>query len=335
LERLEGAVMRALLWMVIAVAVTWGGYWFVGARALETGALAWFRSRTEAGLVAEHGALSVSGFPNRFDLTVTDLRLADPGTGYGWTAPFVQVLSLSYKPWHIIAVFANQQQVRTPWQDLAVASDKLQGSVVIVPGTNLALDRLTLVGDAMRVTSDLGWTASVDTLRFATEQVGTDGTRHEIGLELLDLEPDPSVTAGLPDFPKVLEKLRLDAVVTLTAPLDRRAGQTHPRPSQIDVKEVQLVWGSLVLFGTGSIAAAADGVAEGRIALRLTNWREAIPLAVTAGLIKPEVAPTWENMFALLAAQTGDPGDLDLPLVFARGRMSLGPLPLGPAPRMN
>jgi hypothetical protein len=334
-ERLEGAVMRALVWVVIAVAVTWGGYWFVGARALETGAQAWFQAQTEAGLVAERSDLSVSGFPNRFDLTVTDLRLADPDAGFGWTAPFVQILSLSYKPWHIIAAFANQQQVRTPWQDLAVASDRLQGSLVIVPGTNLALDRLTLVGDAMRVTSDLGWTASVDTLRFATKQVGTDGTRHEIGLELLGLGPDPSVIAAVPDFPETLEKLRLDAVVTLTAPLDRMAAQSHPRLSQIDVNEVRLVWGTLVLFGTGSITAAPDGVAEGRIALRLSNWREAIPLAVAAGLIKPEVAPTWQNMFALLAAQTGDPEDLDLPLVFARGRMSLGPLPLGPAPRMN
>ena len=327
--------MRAWVGVVVAAALAWGGYWFVGARALETGAQAWFQTQTDAGLVAERSDLSVSGFPNRFDMTVTDLRLADPATGYGWTTPFVQVLSLSYKPWHIIAAFANQQQVRTPWQDLAVASGKLQGSVVIVPGTNLALDRLILVGDAMRVTSDLGWTASVETLRFATEQVGTDGTRHEIGLEMLGLEPDPSVFAGLPDFPKMLEKLRLDAIVTLTAPLDRTSAQSHPRPSQIEVKEVQLVWGTLVLFGTGSIAATADGVAEGRIALRLTNWRDAIPLAVAAGLIKPEVAPTWENMFALLAAQTGDPEDLDLPLVFAKGRMSLGPLPLGPAPRLN
>ena len=101
--------MRALVWVVIAVAVTWGGYWFVGARALETGAQAWFQAQTEAGLVAERSDLSVSGFPNRFDLTVTDLRLADPDAGFGWTAPFVQILSLSYKPWHIIAAFANQQ----------------------------------------------------------------------------------------------------------------------------------------------------------------------------------------------------------------------------------
>jgi len=327
--------MRALVWLVVAAALAWGGYWFVGARALETGAQAWFQAQTEAGLVAERSDLSVSGFPNRFDMTVKDLRLEDPGTGYGWTAPFVQILSLSYRPWHIIAAFANQQQVRTPWQDLAVASDKLQGSVVIVPGLNLALDRLTLVGDAMSVTSDMGWTASVETLRFATKQVGTDGTRHEIGLEMLGLGPDPSVTAALPDFPETLEKLRLDAIVTLTAPLDRRAAESNPRPSQIDVKEAQLVWGTLILSGSGTIAAAADGVAEGRIALRLTNWREAIPLAVAAGLIKPEVAPTWVNMFALLAAQTGDAENLDLPLVFANGRMSLGPLPLGPAPRMN
>jgi hypothetical protein len=327
--------MRALLWVVVAAAVTWGGYWFAGARALETAAQTWFRTQTDAGLVAEHSALSVRGFPNRFDLTVTDLRLANPATGYGWTAPFVQILSLSYRPWHIIAAFAKQQQVQTPWQDLAVASDKLQGSVVFVPGTNLALDRLTVAGNGMRVTSDLGWTVGVDTLRFATRQVESNGTRHEIGLEMLGLEPDPGVTAALPDFPETLEKLRLDAIVTLTVPLDRRAGQAPPRASHVDVKEVRLVWGTLVLSGSGSVAAAADGLAEGRIALRLTNWRDAMPLAVAGGLITAEVAPTWQNMLALLAAQTGTPEDLDLPLIFARGRASLGPFPLGPAPRMN
>jgi hypothetical protein len=247
----------------------------------------------------------------------------------------VQILSLSYRPWHIIAAFAKQQQVQTPWQDLAVASDKLQGSVVFVPGTNLALDRLTLVGDGMRVTSDLGWTVGVDKLRFSTRQVDGDRIRHEIGLEMLGLQPDSGVTAALPDFPEALEKLRLDAIVTLTVPLDHRAGQARPRASHVDVKEVRLVWGTLVLSGSGSIAAAADGLAEGRITLRLTNWRDAMPLAVAAGLFTAEVAPTWQNMLALLAAQTGTPEDLDLPLIFASGRASLGPFPLGPAPRMN
>jgi len=46
----------------------------------------------------------------------------------------------------------------------------------------------------------------------------------------------------------------------------------------------------------------------------------------------PSSAPV---VLALLAAQTGTPEDLDLPLIFARGRTSLGPFPLGPAPRMG
>jgi len=84
---------------------------------------------------------------------------------------------------------------------------------------------------------------------------------------------------------------------------------------------------SVDLFGGGAQEDAQGVVAEEELA------GEGPELA--AGLIKPEVAPTWVNVFALLAAQTGDPEDLDLPLVFAKGRMSLGPLPLGPAPRMN
>ena len=81
--------------------------------------------------------------------------------------------------------------------------------------------------------------------------------------------------------------------------------------------------------------ANAEGLAEGRIELRLSNWRKAIPVAVALGLVTPEVAPTWENVFAVLSEQSASPEDLDLPLVFQRGRMSLGPLPLGPAPRLG
>lgn len=327
--------MRALVWVLVAAAVTWGGYWFVGARALENGAQAWFQDQAGAGWLAERSSLSVSGFPNRFDLTVNDLRLADPETGFGWTAPFVQVLSLSYKPWHVIAALPNLQQVQTPEQDLSVASDRLQGSIVVVPGTNLILDRVTLVGDALRITSDLGWTVGVDTLRFATKQAAPGGTMHEIGVELLGLMPDARITSALPQLPGKLDRLHLDAVVTLTAPLDRNAGKSRPQALQIDLKDLQLAWGPLVLTGTGSVQSGSGGLAEGRVGLTLRNWREAIPLAVAAGLITAEVAPTWQNMFALLAAQSGDPADLDLPLVFAKGRMSLGPLPLGPAPRLQ
>ena len=87
----------------------------------------------------------------------------------------------------------------------------------------------------------------------------------------------PVLDAGEAEILVALEKLRLDAIVTLTVPLDRRAGRARPRATHVDVKELRLVWGRLVLSGSGSLAAAADGLAEGRIALRLTDWRDAVP----------------------------------------------------------
>ncbi|MDZ4134328.1 MAG: DUF2125 domain-containing protein, partial [Paracoccaceae bacterium] len=108
--------MRVLLAVVLGLAMLWGGYWFVGARALEQGGAAWFADQTAQGRIAMRDSFGVRGFPNRFDLTVEGLRLADPATGYGWQAPFVQIFSLTYKPWHIIAALPPEQQFQTPGQ---------------------------------------------------------------------------------------------------------------------------------------------------------------------------------------------------------------------------
>ena len=332
---MERGAMRVLVAVVLTLAVVWGGYWFIGSRALERGVEAWFANQLGTGLVAERESLAVQGFPNRFDLTINGLHIADTATGFGWTAPFVQVLTLSYKPWHVIVAFPNEQQINTPLEGLMLTSSKLQGSLVVTPNRNLPLDRTAVVGSDLGLTSTLGWSVAAKTLRLATKRVAPDGKLHEIGFEILGLSPDAALTAAVPELPELIEKLRLDAEVGLTAPLDRNFGQTPPHVESIDVKEMSMAWGELGLFGKGRVAANEDGLAEGRIELRVTNWRAALPLAVALGLVTPEVRPTWENVLALLASRSGDPDDLDLPLSFQNGRMSLGPLPLGPAPAMR
>ncbi len=60
-----------------------------------------------------------------------------------------------------------------------------------------------------------------------------------------------------------------------------------------------------------------------------------VPVAVALGLVRPELEQTVTNMLAELAKGSGKPDTVDLPLVFEKGWMSLGPLPLGPAPRLR
>ncbi|WP_444668117.1 DUF2125 domain-containing protein [Cereibacter changlensis] len=327
--------MRAVLTLVLVAAVLWGGYWFVGSRALERSAEAWFASQAAQGRIAERESLNVAGFPSRFDLTVTEPHLEDPVSGFGWRAPFAQVFSLTYKPWHVITALPNTQTILAPGQQITLDSTRLRGSLIVKPSPALALDRIAIAGEGLAARSSLGWTVAASAARFATRQIDDDPARHEIGLDITALAPDASLLAAATEaeLPEVIDSVKLSAILGFTAPLDRHAGETRPELASLDLNETLIAWGDLKLFASGGLTVQ-DGLPEGRIDFRLENWRKAIRLAVALELIKPEVAPTWERMLGIMAAQSADAEKLDVPLIFADGRMSLGPLPLGPAPRL-
>lgn len=330
--------MRALLWIVLIVAALWSGYWFVGARATEGAVTQWFASQDGQGLIAEQSGIDVAGFPNRFDLTVTEPRLTDAATGIGWAAPFAQVFTMTWKPWHLIAALPQEQTVTLPDQTLSVTSSVMQGSLVLVPGTDLALDRISTVGDGVSIRSTAGWEVSATSIRLATRRAPDAALAHEIGLEVATLNPDAAfrmALAPLSDLPEQIERIRLDAVAALTAPLDRHAARTQPRLAALTVKEGLLVWGDMTVSGKGDIAPGPDGRAEGRIDIRVENWRQLVPVLVAAGLVTPEVGQTVSRAMELMAQQDGTPDILDVPLSFQQGRMSLGPIPLGPAPLLR
>ncbi|MES2665838.1 MAG: DUF2125 domain-containing protein [Pseudomonadota bacterium] len=325
--------MRWMIWVVAILAMLWGGYWVVGSTALERAAVQWFADQPAQGREASYSALTVEGFPSRFDMTITDPRLADPATGFGWDAPFVQLLTLSYTPWHMIAALPNSQSFRTPAGTITLQSDKMQASVIVTPGPRLALDRTTLLGTGLAA-SGPGWSLAARELRLATRIDASGPNAHQIGVEVLDLTPDTALSAALTEaspLPALIGRLRLDATARLTTPLDRFA--TDIQATEITVKDASIVWGDLSGTASGKLVAGAGGRAEGRIDLRLQNWRLLIPVLVATGAVTPDLAPTVENMLAALAGD--DPANLQVPLTFAKGRISLGPLPVGIAPMMR
>lgn len=327
--------MRALLTLVLVAAALWAGYWFVGSRALERSAEAWFAAQADQGRIAERESLTVAGFPSRFDLTVTEPHLEDPASGFGWRAPFAQVFTLTYKPWHLIAALPNSQTLIAPGQEITLDSTRLRGSLIVTPNTSLALDRIAISGENLAARSSQGWSLGATKARFATRQIDDDPSRHEVGIDITALAPDARLLTAAAEagLPPVIDSAKLSALLGFTAPLDRHAGETRPELASLELNETLIAWGDLRLFATGALTITA-GIPEGRIDFRLENWRKAVSLAVALGLIKPEVAPTWERMLGLLAAQSADAEKLDVPLIFTEGRMSLGPLPLGPAPTL-
>ncbi len=333
--------MRGLLVLVAVVLVLWCGYWFVGSSLIEREAEAAFQRLSDEGMRAEKTALQVKGFPNRFDLTVEGLNLADPARNIGWQAPRVQIFAMTWKPWHIIAAFPGTQEFTLPGQRLTLTGTNEMASLRARPSTDLPLAEARLVGDTLQLASDAGWTVGAATLALALRADPAQPGGYEFGLEATALAPDPSLTAALaavqlpdlppPDLPVLVDRLRADLALTLTAPLDRHLGETRPQLSGTRINDLQLVWGPLQVTATGEISADAQGLAAGRIEAQITGWDRLPALLVAMGAVRAEIAPTVAGM---LKAGAAGGEVLKLPLVLRDGQMSLGPFPLGPAPRL-
>ena len=213
--------MRKLITIILVVSGLWGGYWFVGSTAVERGLTTWLAERQNEGWVAEYSDLGTHGFPNRFDTTISDVRLADTRTGVAWNAPFFQIFALSYKPNHIIAVWPDTQTLSTPYQRITITNDKMRGSVVFDAGTALTLDRADLELENFGLRSHLGWAARVGKGQFSTRQASVEENSHKIWFEAASVYPSAATLERLDPagvLPKEFETLTIDTTVSFDAP---------------------------------------------------------------------------------------------------------------------
>jgi len=329
--------MRWTVGLVLTLIVLYSGYWFVSGTALERSLDGWLEERRAEGWMAE-GEVEVSGFPYRFETTVTGLDLADPATGLAWDMPELQLVAMALRPHQVLAFWPQEHVISTPYEKITLRSDSMQGSLYFLPGAALALERTTLVLDRMFLSSDLGWTSAAQTGRLGFNLLEGTERDYRFGFEATDFVPSRGLRFRLDPLgalPREVAVLRVDAVAGFDRPWDRRAvEERRPQIETLDVREIRAAWGELDLRAAGDLRLDAAGFIEGELAVKAQNWREILGLMVNAGMIHPDYAGTVERALEILAEASGQTRDLDAPLTFRAGRMKFGPIPVGPAPRM-
>lgn len=323
--------MRLLAGVIVVLALLYGGYWFVGAGAAERGALAALDRLQARGVVVQHGGVSVAGFPSRFDLTLTEPALSDPARGLGWSAAFAQVFSLSYKPWHLIAALPETQQITLPGQQLVLATTRMQGSLVMKPAPDLPLAALDAVAEGVSLRSDLGWALALASANLRLAE--GEGGAYQLAVRALDVVPDQRLVAGT-RLPETLERIDLLADVTFDRVPALRDGAA-PVVQRVVVQEAHVIWGPVKLLAKGDLLADATGRAEGRLDLRIEGWQAALDAVQSLQLIPDRFLPLLTGVLTQMELASGEPGVIALPLTFQNGLASLGPVPLGPAPRLR
>lgn len=331
--------MRALLAIILVAAGLWAGYWVIGSRATLSAFETWLDARRAEGWVAETGSLDVQGFPNRFDVVFEDLILADPATGLAWEAPRFQIDALSYRPNHVIAIWPDQQRIATPQEKFRIESRDMRASLVMAPDAALAPERMTLTADFLRVTPETRpeETTALSTLSLAAER--QEGTTYRLGLRAEGLTLAARTRTRLdPEgrLPDRISGFSTDLVATFDKPWDRTAiEQARPQPTNLRVRLAEGRWGDLLLQAAGEVDVTPEGWPEGEITLKARNWREIVSILRSAGALPESLASSVESGLGMMARLKGNPDTLDIPLGFGGGRMWLGPVPLGPAPRLR
>ncbi|MBV1865564.1 MAG: DUF2125 domain-containing protein [Rhodobacteraceae bacterium] len=330
-------MVRLLVGLVIFAMLGWSGYWWAGSSAKDAALRAWLDGRQQAGWVADYQALEVQGFPNRFDTTISDLHLADPRSGWAWSAPHLYINNLSYQPNHIIVVWPQEQTISTPQETLTIKARNIRSSVKFEPNTSLALDRTVVIVEDLDIFSTANWTSTLTRATFTTQQSATEKFAHDVGFQAEKVKParifkaivDP--TNLLPD---VFDVLRIRSTLAFDAPWDRLAVEgAKPYLKRLDLSDLTATWGQLDFQAKGSVELDRLGYPTGKIRIRAQNWKDMLKVAVSSGAVPQELASTLESVLGVIAKLSGNPDTIDAPLSFSNRTMSLGFFPIGPAPR--
>lgn len=313
--------MKALMRILLALALLWAVAWFILAREIETRVTRWFAETSAAGMVAEKDGIGISGFAYRFDLTIDRPHFAQ--TGWDWQAPFAQIFAMAWKPWHLIAILPGGQTLTLPDQSLTIETPKIEASLRMAPEAALPPREARLEWPEVSVTSSQGWTLAMGHL-LAAAQVTPDQAV-KLWLQADDiLLPEGSDIGGQG---RNVTHLRLDARLPLAAPLTWERAAF----SGFTLRSFEMQWGKLGVEGEGSLQADAMGRAEGQIDLRFSQWRALPDMAIELGLIPPGLRGALMGGLEPLA----EGEELTLPLIAKDGALSLGPIPLGPAPYLQ
>ena len=330
-------IVTILIGAAILGALAWTGWWYALARGQEAALAAWFDDRARAGWQAEHDGIGLTGFPLRLEREITGIRLADPRTGWAWTAPWLRVESATLSPSRFDVSWPGAQSLAVPGERTDIASSAMAATLELRPELAMGLIHASAEVAGLDVRSRSGWTARAGRIEAdIAERVNDDGYAIAFRAEAVLLpEPlmariDPTGLAG-----RELERITFDGAAVFDAPLDRHLiedGRLALKAATI--RRAGFQWGRMRLEAKGAIEIDDRGYPTGKIKLTARHWREIIAMARRSGAIGADMAGALTTALELVALLGGDRDQLDATLKFSDGEVWIGPISIGRAPRL-
>lgn len=325
--------MYRLVVILIWAAVLFSGYWFAASYLLQSGPAQAAAVLARDGVGLRYGSVTTTGFPARFDVAVTDVELVH--ADWAWQGPRLDVQADSLRPLAVNVTLPQEQTLRFAGQTLRITSEDWQAEASVRPTARLAFHSGSLRMGRTDVISDEGWQLALRRLEASLDLVGDQGARYAARIMAEDIALPEQLRGRIDPQGRLGARVALiegRAQVTLARPLDRNLQGRMPDLDNLELENLQIDWGPVTAQMAGEIAVDAAGIPTGQITLRTRQWQTVVDLLVTAEVIDDGIARTVTRLAGFMADADGM---LAIPISFQDGLTLVGPVPVGPAPRLR
>ena len=334
--------MRLRLILVAVLVVVLGGYsafWFIVAGQIENGIGEWAESLRPHNVDLSWRTIGVGGFPLAFRAEAQDVLLRDPAL----TEPAevrVPRLAATAHPWNLRQWrLAAPEGLTASFGPPAKPSVKLsarEASGMVAPAAASGV-KVQIGLDDAAVDSGVRVGARQVELSLSLPQhppKSSDERAIAVALAVRELTV-PAVPAPLRN---PLDEIVLAAALmgpVPTAPPRQAATAWRDAGGTLALERVALRWGTLAVTGSGTMALDAELQPIGAFSAAVEGYDELLTALVGAGRVRSNDAGLARMALGFLAKPgPGGRPQIAAPFTIQDGQMLLGPVKLGPAPRI-
>ena len=301
---------RWKLYVPVGIAVTlllaYTLLWFQGARIMRAEIDAWTEREAAAGRIAQHGDVSVRGYPGSLRAVIDAPVWLDPDGGRAWRAETLLVIAQPVSPRTLLLVPRGAQEVAWGERTYDLSADDLRISLSQTD-TALQAENLTASSKTETLTLGLGranWTASAE------------------GEALLF---------------ELRDAVLMDAAGALDAAVFRGAMSAAPgRDLTLDGFDAALRTQDedrpVRVAGEGALSLDRAGALDGQLTVTVADPAAVLGLLAARGLVEPNQANLATSVAPMFA---GEDGAVTVPLTFQGGAMSAAGFPLATIPPLG
>jgi hypothetical protein len=359
-------VIAAPTIIVIALAIAWSGVWYAAAGRAQTLVDDWRAEQAKAGRVFTCGSQSVGGYPFRIEVRCGDAaaELRDTQPPVALKLKQIVIVAQVWDTKLLIAEFTGPLAASDPGQPAYLTADWTTAQAS-VRGTPTQPERASIAVDGLKLDDAGKRLMDAQHAEFhARVQFGS--WPHNPAIDLAA----KFVGATAPGFiPIVKERSDFDIVAVLHGLKDLSPKSTPVRlrewqaaGGRIEIQSARLAQGDALATAAGTLALNPRGLVDGALKVTaagaerfipaLANGdKRAAPLSLERAApaldaieravpgLNVRIAPAQQTqlasgLLALLGQQTtleGKPA-VTMPLKFADGAATLGPIPIGKVP---